>query len=88
MAKKAKPAMSLGHFQEKIDLHGLSLEDAGRELDYFLSTQPSGTEELLVVHGHNQGSAMMNYVRKTYKHPRIVRKLVTGNLGTTIFVLN
>ncbi len=68
-----------------IDLHGCSQSEAKVKLDHFLKGT-SIVKEVTIVHGYSS-SILLNYVRKTYSHPRIERKILTLNKGETVFIL-
>ena len=70
----------------KLDLHGETAESAVRLLTKTLKQLPKDTAELKVIHGYHRGNVLQEVVRK-YKHPRIKRKIMGLNQGTTIFVL-
>ncbi|MGL5977569.1 MAG: Smr/MutS family protein, partial [Erysipelotrichaceae bacterium] len=60
---------------ETIDLHGMDYLEAKAFLDYYLSRQPKGSREIVVIHGHLHGRVLQRLVREEYRHPRIQRKL-------------
>ncbi len=69
-----------------IDLHGHTVESARRLLTDTLRTLPPDTRELEVIHGYHQGTAIREMIRK-FRHPRIERKILSMNQGSTIFEL-
>ncbi len=75
------------HREDRIDLHGMSVSEAWVELDYFLDYLEDDVDEITVVHGYKQGSALLEMVRKSYQHPRVVKKILSMNNGITIFLL-
>lgn len=72
-------------FSEEIDIHGLTVEDARAELDYFLDNLSEDVGEITVIHGYKGGTALKNMVRNNYSHPRIRKKYVSMNQGITVF---
>ncbi len=72
---------------EEIDIHGLTVNEAISELDYFLEYVPEDTQEVIVVHGYNQGKRLLQMVRNEFQHKRIKQKMVSMNPGITIFLL-
>lgn len=75
----------MSYFLE-LDLHGLTAEQAKTKLNETMKTLPPDVGELTVIHGYRGGTALLNVVR-SYKHPRIERKLLGMNQGTTVFVI-
>lgn len=75
--------MSVFH---SLDLHNHTVESARRLLTDTLRTLPSDTRELEVIHGYHQGTAIREMIRK-FKHPRIERKILGLNQGSTILEL-
>ena len=73
--------------KNEIDIHGLSISEAEVELDYFIDYLDDKVDEITVIHGYKTGQALLNFVRKTYKHERVQQKLVSMNQGITIFLL-
>ncbi len=75
----------MGYFSE-IDLHGLTASQARSKLDSTMKALPDDVRELTVIHGYHQGTALLNLVR-SYKHPRLERKMLGMNQGSTIFLI-
>ena len=73
----------MSYFHET-DLHDLNLKQAREKLNKTLDNLPDDVGELTVIHGYRSGTALRDMVRK-YKHPRIERKILGMNQGTTIF---
>lgn len=72
---------------EEIDIHGMTVNEAISELDYFLEYVSEDTQEVIVVHGYNQGKRLLQMVRNEFQHKRIKRKMISMNPGITIFQL-
>ena len=72
---------------QEIDIHGMTVNEAISELDYFMEYLSDDTVEVVVVHGYNQGKKLLQMVRNDFKHKRIKRKIVSMNPGITIFLL-
>jgi DNA-nicking Smr family endonuclease len=70
-----------------VDIHGMASSDAKRQLQQLLTRLPPTTEELLVIHGYNGGTVLMNMVRGELKHPRIQSKILSLNAGQTRILL-
>lgn len=69
------------------DVHGMTADDAKRQLERLLSRLGPDTEELLVVHGYNGGQVLRDMVRGQLKHRRIQSKLLSLNEGQTRILL-
>ena len=70
-----------------IDLHEMTVAEAAYYLEKELDTAPEYVKVVEVVHGFHKGRAILNMVRKEFKHPRIERKYLSLNSGTTKFEL-
>ena len=70
-----------------IDLHEMTVAEAEYYLEKELDTMPEYVKIVEVVHGFHKGRAILNMVRKEFKHPRIKRKYLGFNGGTTKFEL-
>lgn len=71
-----------------VDLHGMYVKDARRLLANWLSKAPDDIKELRVIHGYRQGDALLNMVRKEFRHPRVSSVLLALNPGETRLILN
>ena len=71
-----------------IDLHNYTVDDAKHELQLFVKSAPKEIREIIVIHGYRNGKALLNMVRKDFRHKRISQKVLSLNPGVTIFVLN
>ena len=69
-----------------IDLHGMTCAQAKEELDRTLRSIPQDTRELTVVHGYHGGTTLRDLVR-SYRHPKIERKMLSMNNGSTVFII-
>lgn len=70
-----------------IDIHGMTVNEARKALTDLLNTCDKGTHEIDVVHGFHGGTALLNFVRKDFKHKRLVRRILTMNNGMTTLVI-
>lgn len=77
--------MNLSYFYT-IDLHGHTKESAKKLLDFSMKNLASDVREVEIVHGFHQGTALRELVRK-YKHPKIERKILGLNQGSTVFII-
>lgn len=72
---------------EEVDIHGMYVEDAKRHLERFIVNCDKDVDEILVIHGFNQGQKLKDMVHNKLKSKRIKRKLHTLNKGTTRLIL-
>ena len=70
-----------------VDLHEMTVAEAAYYLEKELDTAPEYIKVVEVIHGFHKGRAILNMVRKEFKHPRIERKYLSLNGGTTKFEL-
>lgn len=71
----------------ELDIHGMYAQDAKREIERYLSNISPKVQEVVVIHGYNQGQILKNMVRKQLKHPRIASKIISLNEGQTRLIL-
>ncbi len=69
----------------EIDIHGMTVSDTKRELTSFLNRCEKQTTEIDIIHGCHGGTALLNFVRKDFKHKRIEKKILSLNNGMTTF---
>ena len=77
---------TFGHNYE-IDLHGMTVSDAKRELTLLLNRAGKDCHEIEVIHGYTGGTALRDFVRREFTHPRIERKFLSLNQGITTLIL-
>ena len=70
-----------------VDLHEMTVAEAEYYLERELNTAPEHIKVVEVIHGFHKGRAILNMVRKEFKHPRIERKYLGLNGGITKFEL-
>ncbi len=70
-----------------VDLHDMRVPEARKWLQAKVSSAPREIREIEVVHGYRGGTALMNMVRRSFQHPRVIRKVVGLNPGSTILIL-
>jgi len=75
----------MSYFME-LNLHGYTAAEAKKKLDDALKTLPKDVGELTVIHGYRGGTALRDMVRR-YKHPKVERKMLGLNQGSTVFVV-
>lgn len=71
----------------EINLHGMLVQEAKRHLDMKITAAPKNIREVVVIHGYNRGSALLQMVRSSYRHPRVKQKLLSMNPGVTTYLL-
>lgn len=67
---------------KRIDLHGLTKEEARAELLHLLNSIDSTIDCIIVIHGFNTGNVLKNMVRKEFKH-ELIDKMVFVDAGVT-----
>ena len=77
----------MSEYETEIDIHGMTVNEAISELDYFLEYLPDNVKEVVVIHGYRQGKRLLDMVRKEFQHNRIERKIVSMNPGITVFLI-
>ena len=71
----------------EINLHDMQVLEAEYYLDKLITTAPSNIKEIIVIHGYKKGQALLNMVRREFKHDRIKEKVIPYNKGITLFFL-
>lgn len=71
----------------EINLHDMQVLEAEYYLDRFITTAPQNIKEIIVIHGYKKGQALLNMVRKDFKHPRLKEKVIPYNKGITLLFL-
>lgn len=69
-----------------IDLHGMSEAQAKSVLMKAVKSCSDDVEELEVVHGFHGGQALLGMVR-SFTHPKVARRIVGLNNGSTILIM-
>ena len=69
-----------------LDLHGMTVQQAKKELQSVLKECPKHVKEVEVIHGYQGGQALQQYVR-SIKHPKVQRVIVGLNHGQTTLLL-
>lgn len=74
-------------FEEKIDIHGMTEDEAYCALLEKMNSLKNGTKKLVVVHGFHGGSVLKNMV-SNFEHFKIESKIQPFyNAGETIFYI-
>ncbi len=72
----------------KVDLHGLTEEEAIRTIDAALKRADPSVYQLQLIHGFNRGTRLRTMIYDWYKYEPKVKRIVPGdNPGITILVL-
>ena len=72
----------------RIDLHGMTQDEAIRKIDRALSSAGPQTYQLHLIHGYHRGTNLRSMIRDWYQEdPKIKRILPGDNPGITVLVL-
>ena len=72
----------------KIDLHGLTKEEAIRVIDKALDSAGPTTYQLQLIHGYHRGTNLRTMIRDWYQYEPKVKRIIPGdNPGITVLVL-
>ena len=72
----------------ELDLHGMTVHQAQIAIDSRLKQAKAGTYRIRLIHGYHGGTALREFVRKTYRtHPKVIRVEMGLNPGETDLVL-
>ncbi len=72
----------------KIDLHGLTREQALKVIDNAIASAGPATYQLQLVHGYNRGTSLRSMIHDWYRDDPKVKRIMPGdNPGITVLVL-
>lgn len=71
----------------ELDVHGLSLEEAKAEIIYTINKMDVFIKAILITHGYHQGTVLKNFIRKSFEHKN-VRKKINIDASRTLLVLD
>lgn len=71
----------------EVDLHGMTVREAERELSRILGAADKRIVEVVVIHGHTGGTALRDFVRKDFRHRRVTQRILSMNPGVTSLML-
>ena len=72
----------------KIDLHGLTQEEAIKVIDRALASAGPTTYQLQLIHGYNRGTRLRSMIYDEYKYEPKIKRIIPGdNPGITVMVL-
>ena len=78
----------MGSAFEKIDLHGLTQEEAIKVIDKALASAGPTTYQLQLIHGYHRGTNLRTMIRDWYQYEPKVKRIIPGdNPGITVLVL-
>ena len=73
---------------EKIDLHGLTQEEAIKVIDKAIASAGPMTYQLHLIHGYNRGTSLRSMIYDWYRYEPKVKRIIPGdNPGITVLVL-
>ena len=72
----------------RIDLHGMTQEQAIKVIDKALANAGPAAYQLQLVHGYHRGTNLRSMIRDWYQYDPKVRRIMPGdNPGITVLVL-
>ena len=72
----------------KIDLHGLTQEEAIRVIDKAIAQAGPTTYQLQLIHGYHRGTNLRTMIYDWYRYESKVKRIIPGdNPGITVLVL-
>ena len=72
----------------EVDLHNMQVLEAKAFLELEITRATTNIKEVHVIHGYKKGQAILNMVRKEFKHEKVKNRRVTFfNMGMTILEL-
>ena len=72
----------------KIDLHGLTQEEAIKVIDKAIASAGPMTYQLQLIHGYHRGTNLRTMIYDWYKYEPKVKRIIPGdNPGITVLVM-
>ena len=71
----------------KIDLHGLTQDEAMKVIDRTLADAGPTTYQLQLIHGYNRGTRLRSMIYDEYNDPKIKQMISGDDPGITVMVL-
>ena len=73
----------------EFDIHGMTEQEAQREIERFIAKAPKDCKEIRIIHGFHSGNTLKELVRhpRKIRSKRISRRRFTMNQGETIYEL-
>ena len=70
----------------KLDLHGLSLEEAKAEIIFTINSVDIDIKNILLIHGYTRGTVLKDFIRKEFANPKVIKK-INIDASATLLVL-
>ena len=72
----------------KIDLHGLTQDEAVKVIDKAIASAGPSTYHLQLIHGYHRGTSLRTMIQDLYRYDPKVKRIMPGdNPGITVLVL-
>ena len=72
----------------KVNLHGMTQDQAIKVIDNAIASAGPATYQLQVIHGFNRGTSLRSMIQDWYRYdPRVKRIMPGDNPGITVLVL-
>ena len=72
----------------RLDLHGMTQDEAIKAIDKALSSAGPMTYQLQLIHGYNRGTSLRTMIYDWYRYEPKVKRITPGdNPGITVLVL-
>ena len=73
---------------EKIDLHGMTQDQAIKVIDKAIASADPATYQLQLIHSYNRGTSLRSMIQDWYRYDSKVKRIMPGdNPGITVLVL-
>ena len=72
----------------RIDLHGLTQEQAVKVIDRAIASAGPSVYQLQLIHGYHRGTSLRSMIQDWYRYDPKVKRIIPGdNPGVTVLVL-
>ena len=72
----------------RIDLHGMTQEEAVKVIDRAIAGAGPGTYQLHLIHGYHRGTNLRTMIHEEYRYdPQVLRIVPGDNPGITVLIL-
>ena len=73
---------------QKIDLHGMTQDEAVRVIDRAIAAAGPTTYQIHLIHGYHRGTNLRDMIRDWYRYEPKVKRIIPGdNPGITVLIL-
>lgn len=72
----------------ELDLHGMSLLEAKKLVEYTIVVNAAEVEEIIIIHGYRRGNKLRNYIQDEFKSELVERKYLWLNPGITSLIIS